>query len=128
MGEMSKFLIVLLVALLIVAIVFAATPFGRSAWNRWFHSVQKADDETSYTTKRQVEDTCRAMISSYESDRLTYLQYKDSDMQEARSWAEQAKMRANKTASEYNNFILKNSYVWSGNVPEDILNQLSYIE
>ena len=37
-------------------------------------------------------------------------------------------MRANKTASTYNNFILENSYVWSGNVPDDINDTLEYIE
>jgi hypothetical protein len=67
------------------------------------------------------------MISSYESDRLTYEQYKDSDNSEKQSWAEQAKMRANKTASEYNNYILKNSYVWKGNIPKDIRSKLEYL-
>ena len=89
---------------------------------------QKIDDATSYEKKKKVEDTCRAMISSYESDRLTYEQYKDSDNEEKRSWAEQAKMRANKTASSYNNYILENSFVWSGNVPKDINTKLEYIE
>lgn len=37
-------------------------------------------------------------------------------------------MRANKTASTYNNYILKNSYVWRGNVLADIYMELAYIE
>lgn len=90
--------------------------------------MQKVDDQTSYETRKEVEYTCRAMISSYESDRMTYEQYKDSENEEKRSWSEQAKMRANKTASVYNNYILKNSYVWSGNIPEDISEQLDYID
>lgn len=89
---------------------------------------QKIDDATNYDTRKKVEDTCRAMISSYESDRLTYEQYKDSDNEEKQSWAEQAKMRANKTASSYNNYILENSFVWSGNVPDDVAEELDYIE
>lgn len=113
--------------LLIICIAYI-TPTGRAAINSYFHEVQKADDATSYKTKKEVEDSCRAMISSYESDRLTYEQYKDSDNEEKQSWAEQAKMRANKTASSYNNYILKNSYVWSGNVPTDIKSQLKYID
>ena len=36
--------------------------------------------------------------------------------------AEQAKMRANKTASTYNYYILKNTNVWADDVPEDIKN------
>lgn len=107
---------------------FGCTPAGRAAWNNWFHEVQKADDATNYETKKKVEDTCRSMISSYESDKLTYEQYKDSDNEEKQSWAEQAKMRANKTASTYNNYILENSYVWEGNVPFDIKGRLEYID
>ena len=68
------------------------------------------------------------MISSYESDKLTYEQYKDSDNEEKQSWAEQAKMRANKTASTYNNYILKNEFVWNDNVPEDIYMELETID
>ena len=33
-------------------------------------------------------------------------------------------MRANKTANSYNEYVLKNSYVWNGNVPIDIANYL----
>lgn len=104
------------------------TPAGRAVVNTYFFNVQKVDDQTNYATKKEVEDTCRAMLSSYESDRLTYEQYKDSDSKEKQSWAEQAKMRANKTASTYNNYILENSFVWGGNVPADIRNKLEYIE
>lgn len=124
-----KTLLIVLSTLLIVAIIFfAATPVGRATWNNWFFNVQKADDATRYETRKQVEDTCRAMIASYEADRLTYEQYKDSDNDEQQSWADQAKMRANKTASSYNNYILKNSFVWDGNIPYDIDNNLAYIE
>ena len=122
--------LVIVIALLIIGaiIYFAATPSGRAAWNNYFHDVEKAGDNTSYENRKRVEDTCRAMISSYESDKLTYEQYKDSDNEEKQSWAEQAKMRANKTAIEYNNYILKNSYVWKDNVPADIYMNLSIIE
>lgn len=119
---------ILAVLILGVILFFAATPPGRATWNNWWHGVQKADDYTNYDTRKTVEDTCRAMISSYESDKLTYLQYKDSDNEEKQSWAEQAKMRANKTAVEYNNYILKNSYIWRDNVPADIYMTLETIE
>lgn len=125
-------LYVILVILVIAAIIFAifvnVTPAGKAMWNNWFHKVQEADDNTNYETKKKVEDTCRAMIASYESDRLTYMQYKDSDNEEKQSWAEQAKMRANKTASTYNNYILENNYVWDDNVPSDIKGRLDYID
>lgn len=107
---------------------FVANPFGAMAWNSWFGLVQRADDATNYETLKQVEDTCRSMIASYEADRLTYEQYKDSEDSEERSWAAQARMRANRTASTYNNYILENSYVWADNVPEDIDMELEYLE
>lgn len=111
-----------------LCLFFGATPSGKAAWNNWLYTVQKADDDTNYETLKQVEDTCRSMISSYDFDKLTYEQYKGSDNKEKQNWAEQAKMRANKTASTYNNFILKNEYIWKGNVPSDIYMTLPYIE
>lgn len=114
--------------LLIPVIYFSATPSGRRTWNNWWHNVQTADDDTRYETRKKVEDTCRSMIASYNSDKLTYEQYKDSDNSEKQSWAEQAKMRANKTASTYNNYILKNNYVWKNDVPSDIYSTLAYLE
>ena len=92
--------------------------------NRIDYIDQKIDDRTNYDTLKTVEDSCRAMIASYEADKLTWIQYKDSEDSEQRSWADQAKMRANRTASNYNNYILKNSYVWDGNIPADIRSEL----
>lgn len=86
------------------------------------------EDDTNYKTRKKVEDTCRAMMSSYETDKLTYEQYINSDNDEKKSWAEQAKMRANKTASTYNNYILENSFVWEDNIPSDINYRLEYID
>lgn len=111
-----------------IVLFFAVNPLGVMSWNSWFGLVQRADDATNYETLKQVEDTCRSMIASYEADRLTYEQYKNSEDDEQQSWAEQAKMRANRTASTYNNYILENSYVWSGNVPNDIDSELDYLE
>lgn len=129
---MNKFLAVILVIVCLLAIAlpvfFGATPVGKAMWNTWFHAVQRADDDTNYKTKKKVEDTCRAMISSYNADKLTYEQYKDSNNEEKQSWAEQAKMRANKTVATYNNYILENEYVWQNNVPSDIRYNLPYIE
>lgn len=119
---------VFLVVIIMLSVFFNATPTGKAMWNNWFHAVQKVDDATNYETKKQVEDTCRAMIASYNSDKLTYEQYKDSDNEEKQSWAEQAKMRANKTASSYNEYVLKNSYVWDDNIPSDIDYKLEYID
>lgn len=124
---MKTISIILAVLLVVGLIYFAATPSGTAAWNTWWHGVQKADDATNYETLKKVEDTCRSMIASYESDKLTYEQYKNSDNEEKLSWAEQAKMRANKTATSYNNYVLKNSYIWKNNIPADIYMKLETI-
>ena len=96
--------------------------------NKIDYTNQKANENTNYKLKKKVEDTCRSMMSSYNSDKLVYEQYKTADSDEKKSWAEQAKMRANKTASSYNNYMLKNSYVWENNIPADIKQQLKYLE
>ena len=124
-GIVLGFITVVLMGFIIFV---SCTPQGVRVWNGYKHSLQSADDDTSYQTRKEVEDTCRAMIASYNADKLTYEQYKDSDNTEKQSWAEQAKMRANKTASTYNNYILKNNYVWRNDVPADIYGTLSYIE
>ena len=121
---MKVALVCLCVVLALALIFFVATPIGRTIWNSWWHDVKKADDNTSYENRKMVEDTCRAMIASYKTDVDIYNMYKDSDDEEKLSWAEQARMRANKTANSYNEYVLKNSYVWNGNVPIDIANYL----
>ena len=113
-----------LICVFLIFLVWGDTWLG----NQVDYVDQKIDDATNYETRKTVEDSCRAMIASYEADKLTYEQYKDSESDEQRSWADQAKMRANRTAANYNNYILKNSYVWSGNIPEDILAELPIIE
>lgn len=127
---MRKTLTFLGAALLVVLICVGAVFIGwGSTWfsNQVGYVNQKIDDATNYETRKEVEDSCRAMIASYEADKLTWEQYKDSESSEQRSWADQAKMRANRTAATYNNYILKNSYVWSGNIPDDILSELEVI-
>lgn len=119
---------VVCVILIGCCIFFSGTKSGVSIINSWKYGLQKTDDDTNYQTIKQVEDTCRSMIASYNSDKMTYEQYKDSDSIEKVEWAEQAKMRANKTASTYNNYIIKNSFVWKNDVPVDIYMDLAYLE
>lgn len=128
MSKVGTIIVAIISVILIGAIIFFGfTPGGRSVWNSYTHSLEKAD-ENQYETKKQVEDTARSMIASYKSDVATYEQYKDSDNEEKQSWAEQAKMRANRTANSYNEYILKNSYVWEDNNPSDIDYSLPIVE
>ena len=125
--EEKKWLAIALIVLGVIALI-VLTPIGRSIWNTNMYAVQKTNDATNYKTLKKVEDNCRAMIASYTEDKLIYEQYKDSDNSEKQSWADQAKMRANSTATSYNEFILKNSYVWKDNVPDDIQKELAYLK
>ena len=124
-----RFLSTIVIAVIVISLLyFTATPAGRAQWNSYWHDIQKVDDATKYETRKQVEDTCRATIVSYESDKLTWEQYTDSDNEEQRGWAEAAKMRDNKAAVTYNEYFMKNSYVFEGNVPADIRTNLPILE
>ena len=115
-----------------MVVIFAAMtgcgPVDRYISNKIDYATQKVDDATNYKTRKQVEDTCRATIVSYEADKLTWEQYKDSESAEQRSWADAAKLRANKAAVTYNEYILKNNYVFNGNIPDDIREELPILE
>lgn len=128
MSKAEKALIAILIVLALVVGFFCITPAGVALRNGYGYAVQKVDDATSYQTRKKVEDTCRAMIANYEADRISYEQYKDNPDPEKQGWAEQAKMRANRTAASYNEYYLKNSFVWSGAVPSDIRCSLPYLE
>ncbi|NCC90760.1 MAG: hypothetical protein EOM01_10485 [Spirochaetia bacterium] len=128
MNKTEKVLTAILIALVLMAAFFCITPVGVALRNSYGFAVQKVDDATRYETRKKVEDTCRAMIANYEADRISYEQYKQSDDAEKQGWAEQAKMRANRTAASYNEYYLKNSFVWSGAVPSDIRGSLPYLE
>lgn len=113
---------------LIVFILLIGGLGGIYLVNKYDFLAQKVDDATSYETIKKVEDTCRAMIASYTADKMRYETYAASDSEEKQNWAEQAKIRANTTAAKYNEFFLKNSFIWKDNIPEDIATELPYIE
>jgi hypothetical protein len=124
MNTSTKILIAI-IGFLLIFLLF--TPWGAKAVFNWDYSMKKAQDVSRYETRKNVEDTCRAMMSSYKADSLTWEQYKATNG-ETLSWANQAKMRANSTASSYNNYVLKNSFVFQNNIPEDILMNLPYLD
>ena len=114
--------------LLSIGFLTSCTSGGVALKNLYVGQIKEVNNLTDYDTKKNVEDTCRSLIVSYNSDKTMYEQYKDSDNSEERSWASSAKIRANKTAYQYNEFILKNKYVWKNNVPSDIRTELPVIE
>lgn len=121
-------LIYLVVCVFVFVALWAFSPQIKGLLNQKDYEVQKVNEQTSYKLRKEVEDTARSMVSSYKTDRLAYEQYKDSDNDEHKSWANSYKQRANSTATKYNEYILKNSYVWSGNVPSDIEVELEVLQ
>lgn len=115
----SKYFVYIVGFLACVAL-WIFSPQIRGILNQKDYEVQRVNEQTSYKIRKNVEDTARSMISSYQNDKLAYEQYKDSDNKEHQSWAQSYKQRANSTATKYNEYILKNSYVWDGNIPADI--------
>lgn len=120
------FIIIGILLLLILSFIFS--PYIVKVFNKKDYEIQKVNEVTNYQSLKKVEDTCRSMIVSYESDKQVYLQYKDSDNEEKQSWGEQAKIRANKTAISYNEYYLKNNFVFKNNIPSDIKNNLDILE
>lgn len=68
------------------------------------------------------------MIASYKTEVASYDQYKFRDNEEKQSWAEQAKIRVNRTGNSYNEYILKNSYIWENNITMEIVYSLPMVE
>ena len=127
MNKIWTIVISVVATILVLAFVFFTfVPAGRVMWNNYTHSLEKAD-EVDYETKKKVEDTARAMIANYNADVATYNAFKDSEVESEREYATQAKLRAIRTATSYNDYILKNSYVWEDNVPSDIAYSLETI-
>lgn len=120
------------VALVFLVLVLTVVSFIAKPWNVFIHNkynglIKEVDSATNWDTLHEVEDSCRAMMANYHADALIYQQYCDSEIAEHRSWAEQARMRANRTAAQYNEYILKNNYVWKYGIPDDIEHELPYI-
>ena len=123
---MKRIGLILLVLVLII-IGFLTKPWSVFVHNKYEGLIKEVDSATNWETLHEVEDSCRAMMSNYQADVLTYQQYCNSEIAEHRSWAEQARMRANRTAAQYNEYILKNNYVWNYGIPDDIEQELPYI-
>lgn len=123
---MKKIGLILLVLVLMV-VSFLTKPWSVFVHNKYEGLIKEVDSATNWETLHEVEDSCRAMMSNYQADVLTYQQYCNSETTEHRSWAEQARMRANRTAAQYNEYILKNNYVWKYGIPNDIEHELPYI-
>ena len=104
------------------------TVSGRSCFNKYDAELMDTDYNTNYKSTREIEETLRSYVASYEADKVIYETNKDSENKENIALANAAKNRANRTAATYNQFYLKNSYIWEDNIPKDIRSELEYLE
>lgn len=127
MSNKARVILAIQIVAVVVLLFLVLTPTGRSALNRWDAALRRTDVNTSYEEQKEIENTLRSYIASYEADKITYDTNKNLDSVEAQNLAMAAKTRANRTAATYNQYYLKNSYVWKDNIPSDIVAELSYI-
>lgn len=125
---MNNALKYLLVGVLVALLGIVFVPSVRANFNLYRNEMKRTDDRTTYEARKRVEDEARSLVASYNNDKLRYEQYKTSTDKTHLEWAEQAKMRANQAATTFNEFVLKNSYVFEGNIPADINFQLPTLE
>ena len=120
--------LIFVVIIFVACVLWVLEPWNFFVNNKHDAIVNEVDSATNWNVLHEVEDSCRAMISNYQADILIYNQYKNSEDKEQRNWASQAQIRANRTAAQYNEYILKNNYVWKYGIPDDIRSKLEYIE
>ena len=127
--EVFGFLItVLCLVVLGAALYFTLCPKGVETKNEYEAMLKDVDYNTNYDSVRQIEETLRSYAASYEADRITYETNKDATDKESIALAKAARSRANRTAATYNQFYLKNSYIWEDNIPADIRAELEYLQ
>ena len=76
LGGLASFILVALIGFSVYITFF---PSGRALINSYDNMMKKVDDRTTYETRKKVEDTARASIASYQTDKATWEMYKDSD-------------------------------------------------
>lgn len=76
----------------------------------------------------RVEETCRRYIALWEADLELYNETKDSDNPDIQRIHERVKTRMNEIADSYNRYLLINSYVFNGTLPDGIYAYIERIE
>lgn len=129
MSKTQSFILGIVAAICLILVFWGVfTPSGRAHFNKYDATIEDADYNTKYKNTREIEETLRSYVASYEADKIIYETNKDAEDKESAALATAAKNRANRTAATYNQFYLKNSYIWEDNIPDDIQSELEYLE
>ena len=120
-------LCILLLGFLIGMVIFSNSPESVEIKNEIEKDIINAEMETDYPTYLQAEKDLRSFLASYESDKITYISNKDNADNASQQLANAAKTRANRTAATYNQ-LLKQTLYQKVELPDDLKNELEYIE
>ena len=121
------FLICAILAGIIALVFFSVDPKGIETKNEIEKDMINAEMETDYPTYLQAEKDLRSFLASHESDKITYISNKDNADNASQQLANAAKTRANRTAATYNQ-LLKQTLYQKVELPDDLKNELEYIE
>lgn len=119
--ETTKNVIIAFLALALLVMLIVFMPSVIRSCNKYEERNIEADYDTNWEKQKEIEDTLRSYIASYNADKITYETTSDETTREA------AKIRANRTAATYNEYYLKNSHIWKDRVPDDIKSELPFI-
>lgn len=117
----------ILIGLFAALALYFARPAIVAFTNKEDAKVIEAHNKTSAKVKKQVEDTARAHMATYTSDKLAYENIKNSKDPDDKYIARSYLTRMNTSASIFNEYMRKNSHVWEGNIPSDIDIELPYV-
>jgi len=114
-------LLVSVIALILLAILM---PNWIRARNTYRAELTVAHMETDLATLQRLEDQARATISQWIAAYQRWIQFKDSDRDNERDWANAALMQANNLAATFNTFMLEHTHTWARGVPEGLQERL----
>lgn len=122
--ERNTFFGGLLVSVIAIALFAILMPNWIRARNAYRAELTVAHMETDLATLQRLEDQARATISQWIAAYQRWIQFKDSDRDNERDWANAALMQANNLAATFNTFMLEHTHTWARGVPEGLQERL----
>jgi hypothetical protein len=118
-----------------IFLVMYMIPSSRAVINEYIFDIRSVDEETDYENRERVETLARTQVAAYDLNVRYYNDYMDyyEDETDATLKAQYLtdariyKDRANAAATQYNEIMTENSFVWKGNIPDDLPASLPYI-
>lgn len=87
-----------------------------------------AHEETNIFHLRQIERQARALITQYNTDKQTFLAFRDSEVQEERNWANMARIRANQTVNTFHELMINNTGIIGMAIDQKTIDSIQILE